>query len=223
MYFPITLIRCKWRKAEYFSPEHFSSHKKNDKSMALHQFAQVKTPGTAHGECCRPCLRKGVGGDSCPIWIRDRLEPGSPPPSALCTCTSPRWTLWGWWLHHVPAEPVPMLTLPFSKELFLKSNLQLSWITLRQFPLVVSISYLHACLKPKALHHVITGRAFIPWCHLLSNHRTPQGIPLPWQNISILNKRGIQDSLFHIIPFCSSILKFCWTHSCSWLISLLFN
>lgn len=92
MYFSITLICCKWRKAEYFSPEHFSSHKKNDKSMALHQFAQVETPGTTREEWSRPCLRKGVEGDSCPIWIRDRLEPGSPPPSALYTSTSQRWT-----------------------------------------------------------------------------------------------------------------------------------
>lgn len=150
----------------------------------------------------------GLGTD----WSQDHLHP------QLFTLPPHRGEL-----HHFPGEPVPMLTHPFSEETSLKSNLHLSWITLRQFPLVVSVSYLHACLKLKALHHVITGRAFIPWCHLLSNHRTPQGIPLPWQNISILNKRGIKDSLFHIIPFCSSILKFCWTHSYSWLISLLFN
>lgn len=110
-----------------------------------------------------------------------------------------------------------------ARKFFLISNLHLFWITQRQFPLVLSISYLHACLKLKALHHVITGRAFIPWCHLLSNHRTPQGIPFTWWNISFFSKRGIKDGLFHIIPFCSSILKFCWTHSYSWLISLFFN
>lgn len=118
MYFSITLICCKQRKPQYFSPEHFSSHKKNDKSMALHQFAQVKTPGTTRDDWSRPYLREGVKGDSCPIWIRDKLEPGSPAPSALYSSTSQMCSLQGWWLHLFPGEPAPMLNHSFSKEIF---------------------------------------------------------------------------------------------------------
>lgn len=185
--------------------------------MALHQFAQVKTAVTTRDEWSRPYLRKGVKGDSCPIWIRDRLEPGSP--SDLYSSPSQRGTLWGWWFHLFPGEPVPMLNHSSSKEIF--PNIQPSGSPGGDLPF--SISYLHACLKLKALHHVITGRAFIPSCYHLRSHRTPQGIPFTWWNISFFSRRGIKDGLFHIIPFCSSILKFCWTHSYSWLISLFFN
>jgi len=43
-----------------------------------------------------------------------------------------------WWFNHLPEEPIPVLNHPFCKEVFLMSNLNLPWHSLRPFPLILS-------------------------------------------------------------------------------------
>ena len=60
--------------------------------------------------------------------------------------------LQGWWLHHFPGQPIPMLHNSFSKEIFLVSNLNLPWHNLRSLTVVLSLVTLEKRLTPTSLH-----------------------------------------------------------------------